>query len=805
MIRNWSLVAKLGIVGLVPLSAAGLFAALEVKRDLDRLSAVERVRASAELGVAASVAEEQVRLEEDASVAVLADPDGAGRGALADQRERADSALASFQKSAAGLELGQQTNDQVVRSRLEDVDRWIVALPTQRRQVDLGSAATAELSATYEAGLELLDGLTEGLAVDVGDPAVARLETLLFSVAELKDTVARERALGDTLLTAKKYQPQTYGEFRATIGAQQPWLSLFNDDASPAERDLFAGTVRGAEIDRSAALRLAIIGAGDAGNRPQIDAQAWNESMTARIALLESVEEQVGGILTRVSADAVASARNQVAFGIGAVIALFALSALISLAVARSLVRSLRLVRDTALDVAARRLPETVERIQMGLPVEQTAHADAVEVHSADEIGQVADAFNQVHRVAVDVTVEQAMLRKSVGNTFLNLARRNQALIHRQLKLIDRLERSETDPERMTDLFDIDHIATRMRRHAEDLIILSGSSPARGWRRPVLIREALRASIAEVEDYRRVELAKVGESYLSGHTVADVIHLVAELIENATSFSPPHTTVRVSGEKVATGYVIEVEDRGLGMTAAELEPVNAKLADPPKFDLATSERLGLFVVGQLAARQRIRVSLRPSSYGGIIAVVLLPQGLLEARSVEQAPGQEDAENHDGSLDPGAKPVPVGRAAPASAMAGEAATEVAAVGASADASSAASPWLTPVRSSTDAGQPSGAARTQPTPPSGTPLSLDGATSDGLLPRRTRQRNIAPQLTEEQGLGQPLLPQSAKSQRDPGEVRRRLAAFQDGAQHGRETGSHRSRADNGHAPAKGEPSP
>src|SRR4029453_799764 len=249
---------------------------------------------------------------------------------------------------------------------------------------------------------------------------------------------------------------------------------------------------------------------------------------------------------------------------------------------------------------------------------------EPVAVQSNDEIGQVSTAFNSVHRVAIQVATEQAALRKSIGDMFLNLARRSQSLIDRQLELIDDLERTEADPDALDNLFKLDHLATRMRRNAEALIVLSGAEPARRWSQPVPLVDVVRAALAEVEDYNRVELLPIDDIGVAGQAVSDVVHLLAELIENATSFSPPGTKVQVAGQQVSNGYVLEIEDRGLGMSDDELVEANERLANPPMVSFPLSRSLGLYVVARLAQRYNIKVQLRHSWYGGITALVLLP-------------------------------------------------------------------------------------------------------------------------------------------------------------------------------------
>jgi hypothetical protein len=280
---------------------------------------------------------------------------------------------------------------------------------------------------------------------------------------------------------------------------------------------------------------------------------------------------------------------------------------------------------------------------------------EPVPVQSKDEIGQVSAAFNSVHRVAIQVATEQAALRKSIGDMFLNLARRSQSLIDRQLELIDDLERTEADPDALENLFKLDHLATRMRRNSEDLIVLSGAEPSRRWSQPVPLVEVTRAALAEVEDYNRVELLSIDEIGVAGQAVSDVVHLLAELIENATSFSPPGTKVQVAGQQVSNGYVLEIEDRGLGMTDDELVEANERLANPPMVDFALSRMLGLYVVARLAQRYNIKVQLRHSWYGGITALVLLPPTVAVRAPMPEAI-EAPARRGPAELVPSTKPV-----------------------------------------------------------------------------------------------------------------------------------------------------
>jgi signal transduction histidine kinase len=278
--------------------------------------------------------------------------------------------------------------------------------------------------------------------------------------------------------------------------------------------------------------------------------------------------------------------------------------------------------------MAEERLPRVVERLRRGDDVDVLAESPPPGTSGIREISQIAGSFGTVQQAAVAAAVEQARLRKGVNQVFLNISMRNQSLLHRQLGMLDSMERQTSEPAALADLFRLDHLTTRMRRHAEGLIILSGSTPGRGWRGPVPVLDVLRAAVAEVEDYVRVDVLSESRDLVAGNAVNDVIHLVAELVENATVFSPPNTRIEVRADRAGTGLVAEIEDRGLGLSQEELADINIRLANPPEFDLANSEQLGLFVVSRLAARHSIKVSLRQSVYGGTTAILVLPFGVI---------------------------------------------------------------------------------------------------------------------------------------------------------------------------------
>jgi nitrate/nitrite sensing protein/histidine kinase/DNA gyrase B/HSP90-like ATPase len=303
------------------------------------------------------------------------------------------------------------------------------------------------------------------------------------------------------------------------------------------------------------------------------------------------------------------------------------LTLIVTILLGRSINRRLTMLRRSALTLAGEQLPAVVARLRRGEDVDVAAEAPPLRAGN-DEIGQVGQAIDTVRQTAIRSAVEEARLRQGVNDVFRNLARRNQSLLQRQLSVLDGMERKATDPDVLEDLFKMDHLTTRMRRHAEGLIILSGAAPGRAWSAPVKLVDVMRGAVAEVEDYARVAVATQSKAALSGSAVTDVIHMLAELIENATTLSPPFTQVRVSGETVGNGFAIEIEDRGLGMTPQRMAELNERLANPPDINPANTEQLGLFVVGQLARRHGIGVTLRPSPYGGITAVALIPQRLI---------------------------------------------------------------------------------------------------------------------------------------------------------------------------------
>ena len=295
---------------------------------------------------------------------------------------------------------------------------------------------------------------------------------------------------------------------------------------------------------------------------------------------------------------------------------------------ARRLSRDVSSLESSARRFAEQQLPQLVERLRRGDEVGLESELSPSARVKITEIARAAAALASVQRTALTAAVTETSLRSGISQVFVSLARRSQSLLQRQLRLLDDLERKAVDPGALADLFPLDHLTTRMRRHAEGLIILSGAVPGRAWSSPVPVIDVIRGAIAEVEDYKRITVVTTSEDMVAGSAVADMIHLLAELIENAALFSPSGTRVEVKAERVGNGFAFEVEDRGLGIKSEELDVINRRLSSPADFDLANADQLGLFVVGKLAARHGVRVFLRPSPYGGTTAIVLMPSSMI---------------------------------------------------------------------------------------------------------------------------------------------------------------------------------
>ncbi|MEV6330985.1 nitrate- and nitrite sensing domain-containing protein [Streptomyces sp. NPDC051909] len=407
---------------------------------------------------------------------------------------------------------------------------------------------------------------------------------------------------------------------------------------------------KGAGKDPSvyAGVAQAIGGAEDADaiadlKKQHITADVWVAVATAKFDGYTEVEKElVEKAVTEaadISSDAQTDAYVTGGITVVALLAAFILAGLM----ARQMSRSMRELRTAAFGIAEQRLPMLVDQLSRTEPGRVDTRVQPIPIDSTDEIGEVARAFDQVHREAVRLAAEQALLRGNINAIFTNLSQRNQSLIEGQLTLITDLENNEADPDQLENLFRLDHLATRMRRNGENLLVLAGQEPGRRWDQPVPLVDVMRAAASEVEQYERIDIAGVPEAEIHGQAVTDLVHLLAELLENATTFSSPQTKVRVTATRLPDGRVmVEIHDKGIGLTAEDFADINHKLANPPTVDAAVSQRMGLFVVGRLSDRHGIRVQLRPSGeQAGTTSLVMLPDAITHGGGGEAAPLHDD--------------------------------------------------------------------------------------------------------------------------------------------------------------------
>ncbi|MES4892559.1 nitrate- and nitrite sensing domain-containing protein [Streptomyces sp. NPDC096012] len=374
-----------------------------------------------------------------------------------------------------------------------------------------------------------------------------------------------------------------------------------------------------------------------------VTAENWYAVNTLRYKAYRQIESDMADKAVS-EASGIADDAKTSAFITGAVVVIALLAAfLLAGLVARQMSRSMRQLRNAAFGIAEQRLPMLVDQLSRTDPGRVDTRVTPIPITSKDEIGEVARAFDQVHREAVRLAAEQALLRGNINAIFTNLSRRNQSLIEGQLTLITDLENNEADPDQLENLFRLDHLATRMRRNGENLLVLAGEEPGRRWDQPVPLVDVLRAASSEVEQYERIELSGVPEAEIHGRAVTDLVHLLAELLENATTFSSPQTKVRVTATRLPDGRVmIEIHDKGIGLTAEDFADINHKLANPPTVDAAISQRMGLFVVGRLSDRHGIRVQLRPSGeQAGTTSLVMLPDAITHGGGGDAPLGREE--------------------------------------------------------------------------------------------------------------------------------------------------------------------
>ncbi|MFB7087372.1 nitrate- and nitrite sensing domain-containing protein [Streptomyces sp. NPDC056296] len=616
-------IVALLLVPLVSLTAIWAFATVLTGREAGRLFSVSTV--VEEIGYPVEDTVRVLQQERRQTLVHLADPRASdGLSALQRSRTATDEAIAEIRGNAANADV-RDALGQAEEERLTAVLDALDGIGSLRRSVEDGTVDRAQALGLYNRLVDPCHELLANLHV-VDDVSLDKQYRALVNVSRARELLSREDALlGSALVTGRL----TRAEIRdvSDLVAQRTVMYDINLPLLPAaERGRYQRFWKNAA---SAPLRVAeeAAVAGEAGPPRGVTAKSWDTAAGNVLDELGALDDHAADrYQDRVDPVAMNTiAKVVVAGALGLIALLFSL--FLSVRVGRSLIRDLRQLRLDAHEASGVRLPSVMRRLSAGEQVDVETEVPRLE-YDKNEMGEVGQALNTLQRAAVEAAVKQAELRAGVSDVFVNLARRSQVLLHKQLTLLDTMERRTEDTEELADLFRLDHLTTRMRRHAEGLVILSGAAPSRQWRKPVQLMDVVRAAVAEVEDYERIEVRRLPRIAVTGPAVADLTHLVAELLENATVFSPPHTAVQVMGERVANGFTLEIHDRGLGMAADALLDANLRLAETPEFELSDTDRLGLFVVSRLAQRQNVRVSLQPSPYGGTTAVVFVPDALL---------------------------------------------------------------------------------------------------------------------------------------------------------------------------------
>ncbi|MFD0822132.1 nitrate- and nitrite sensing domain-containing protein, partial [Micromonospora zhanjiangensis] len=494
-----------------------------------------------------------------------------------------------------------------------------------------GTAAPDTPLGSYDRAIDALITLLAEPSPGGSNPELSASVLRYVQLARVKELGSRVRRELYAAARAGRYDPNALVKLADLRAQQLAALGEFRVAATVKQLLRYEKTTADPRFANATRLEETTIG----GAPAVLDPEAWWNASQQRLQLM-------GDVQATVLDDAVGEAGSRSAAQLrrsllvaGAVLAVLVAALLTSVLVGRSIARSLRMLRGQALKVAQVELPEALERLR-GVEPDPDIEVSPAAVRSMDEIGDVAEAFVAVQRSAVALAVEQAVMRRNVNAMFVNLARRSQVLVERQLELLDELEREESDPDQLDNLFRLDHLAARMRRNDDSLLVLAGTESSRRWSQPVPLEAVLLAAVAEVEQYQRVRHRVEDPLYVVGHAVADLVHLLAELLENGASFSPPDTLVRIQGStNAAGGAMIEIIDDGLGMSESALAEASATLAAPPAADVAASQRMGLFVVSHLAARQGVRVVLRPAEVGVLAAVWLPPVLLAEAPAEKQ--------------------------------------------------------------------------------------------------------------------------------------------------------------------------
>ncbi|MGK5640654.1 nitrate- and nitrite sensing domain-containing protein, partial [Streptomyces sp. URMC 126] len=626
-------IVALLLVPLVSLTVLWVFATVITGMEADRLlSAAEVTRG---IGHPAEDVVDALQKERRQTLVLLATPrshdTGAARARTAAltglrARQRATDKAAAALRSGASGDVREDMSP-TAADWFHTMERRLAGLGALRAKV---AGGTVTRDGAFHAYNEIIAPHLDFLSLlgSVQDAGLEQQRRALVGLTFARESLSREDALLAAALTARTVSAREL-RLLADHMAERRILYATNLPVLPArDQKTFDDYWRGAGARTLKSTEEAVVSAGPAKALRIVDGRRWEAAagtVLDDLARLDrDAQERHEDRLEPVATWVLTKAAVAGVLGLAALVC----SVVVSWRVGRGLVKDLRQLRREAHEVSGVRLPAVLRRLAAGEQIDVETEAPRLE-YPTDELGQVGRALNSLQRAAVEAAVKQAEMRRGVSAVFVNIARRSQVLLHRQLALLDTMERRTEDADELADLFRLDHLTTRMRRHAEGLVILSGATPSRQWRKPVQLMDVVRAAVSEVEAYERIELRRLPPLAVQGPAVGDLTHLLAELLENATVFSPPHTAVQVVGERVPNGFTLEIHDRGLGMSADALLEANLGLAEAPEFDLSDTDRLGLFVVSRLARRQGVRVALQPSPYGGTTAVVLIPAALID--------------------------------------------------------------------------------------------------------------------------------------------------------------------------------
>lgn len=632
-LSEWRLPTKLMVVLLVPTLAALAFAGLRVYTQIKQANDLDYLLSQVNLH--AKVYEAVDQLEKESVLTSLQAADKGSNGdAVSEQQRATDNAVNELRQAADAF---YEDSDQATKDAYERIFYRFSNLAVLR---DIATDARSKfdgfnVGAIYTDSINGLLQISQLARSDVGGGALTTRLNSLNAIATAKSQVAEQVSIMATVAKAGGIRTSELDELQAASARQNSAEATFNVIAPQTGLQQFGDELVGQSLDEFRKSLQQILVRGAANQNLGVDAQnAVVDPGLATLGLYRSVETNVLSDLR----DQITILRNEqqqaTLRDAAIVLAVLLLAVLLALLVARSLLKPLRVLRSNALDVAYSRLPQTVRRI-LADPDPVAASKNAVEpvpVFTREETGQLARSFDAVQEQAVLMATEQALLRDNINSIFVNLSRRSQALVERQLSLIDRLEQDEQDPDQLASLFELDHLATRMRRNSESLLVLSGTGLSRQLSRPVPASDVVGAAVSEVEHYARIEVASAPDVAVQGRAVSDLVHVIAELLDNATFFSPADKKVIVRMAMTRKKELaIQITDQGVGMSEEEIAATNARLADPPDLDVAVTRRMGLYVVARLAKRHNISVRLRDNEdiEGGLIARINVPADLVQ--------------------------------------------------------------------------------------------------------------------------------------------------------------------------------